>query len=93
VKIKDLSFPWLAGLWNEVIQSGRIAEPKGTDAIIQHFVRGEERFFQPKAIPILDDGKQLTGIILYMMDVTSRRQQDDLKRGVISTVSHQLKTL
>ncbi|MEN6332158.1 MAG: ATP-binding protein [Smithella sp.] len=92
VQIKHLSFPWMAGLWNEVIQSGRIAEPEGADAVIQHFVRGEERFFQPKAIPIVDHGRQLTGIILYMMDVTARRQQDDLKRGVISTVSHQLKT-
>ena len=92
VQIKDSSFPWMADLWSEVMQSGRIAEPKGADAVIQHFVCGEERFFQPKAIPILDDRKQLTGIILYMMDITARRQQDDLKRGVISTVSHQLKT-
>jgi signal transduction histidine kinase len=92
VQIKNLSFPWMADLWNEVVQSGRIAEPKGAAAIIQHFVRGAEHYFQPRAIPILDNGKQLTGVILNMMDVTIQRQQDDLKRGVISTVSHQLKT-
>lgn len=90
--IKNLSFPWIDELWNEVMQSGRVAERKGADAVIQNFVRGEERFFHPQAIPILDEGKQLAGIVLYMMDVTSRRQQNDLKRGVISTVSHQLKT-
>jgi signal transduction histidine kinase len=90
--IKDLSFHWMYELWNEVIQHGRIAALKGADSVIQNFVHGEEHFFHPKAIPILDEGKQLAGIVLYMMDVTSQRLQDDLKRGVISTVSHQLKT-
>lgn len=92
VQIKNLSYPWMDELWNEVIKSGRNVEPKGDDAVIQHFVSGEELFFQPKAIPILDEGRQLAGVIFYMTDVTARRQQDDLKRGVISTVSHQLKT-
>lgn len=90
--IKDLSFQWMGELWNEVILNGRIAERKGADAVIQHFINGEEHYFHPKVIPILDNGRQLTGMILYIMDVTSQRQQDDLKRGVISTVSHQLKT-
>ncbi|MEN6623961.1 MAG: ATP-binding protein [Smithella sp.] len=92
VQIENLSYPWMDELWNEVMKSGRKVEPKGDDAVIQHFVRGQERFFQPKAIPILDEGRQLAGIIFYVTDVTARQQQDDLKRGVISTVSHQLKT-
>jgi len=92
VEIGNLPFSWIIDLWNEVLQSSRIVEPKGAAATIQYFVKSEEHFFKPKAIPILDDGKQLTGVILSMIDVTMQRQQDDLKRGVISTVSHQLKT-
>jgi signal transduction histidine kinase len=43
-------------------------------------------------VPILDTEKQPTGVVMTLKDVTEQRQQDELKRGVISTVSHQLKT-
>ena len=53
---------------------------------------GEERYYRPEAVPILDNDKQLTGVILVLQDVTQLRQQEEIKRGVVSTVSHQLKT-
>ncbi len=53
---------------------------------------GEERFFRPEAVPILDAERQPTGVILVLQDVTQLRQQDEIKRSVIRTVSHQLKT-
>ena len=59
---------------------------------LQQFDRNEERFFRPQGIPILDEEVQPAGVILVLKDVTQQLQQDDLKRGVISTVSHQLKT-
>jgi signal transduction histidine kinase len=55
-------------------------------------VAGEERYFKPEAIPILDHERQPAGVVLVFHDVTQLRQQDEIKRGVIRTVSHQLKT-
>ncbi|HZW36850.1 MAG TPA: HAMP domain-containing sensor histidine kinase, partial [Candidatus Deferrimicrobiaceae bacterium] len=60
--------------------------------VVQQFVRGEERFFHPKALPIMDSDKQAAGIVLVLSDVTQQYHQEELKRGVISTVAHQLKT-
>ena len=90
--IADLPFPWMAELFNDVLNTGRTAQPKNQARIVQHFVGGEERYFRPEAVPILDNDRQPTGVILVLHDVTQLRQQDEIKRGVISTVSHQLKT-
>jgi signal transduction histidine kinase len=55
-------------------------------------VNGEEHYFRPEAIPILGRDMQPTGVVLVLQDVTQERKQEELKRGVISTVSHQLKS-
>jgi len=46
----------------------------------------------PEALPILDAERQPIGVVLVLHDVTRIRQQDEIKRNVIATVSHQLKT-
>jgi signal transduction histidine kinase len=92
VHIRSLAFDWLAPLFDEALKAGRIADSEGKRPVIQRFVTNEERFFRPRAFPILDRGKRATGVILLLEDVTRELQQDELKRGVISTVSHQLKT-
>ena len=90
--IKELPLEWINGLVQEALKQGRITEPKGNQTVIQHFIQGEERYFRPEAIPILDQERQSTGVVLVLQDVTQIRHQDELKRGMISTVSHQLKT-
>ncbi len=90
--IFHLPFGWMIDLYNEALKSGRVAQLKSPQRIIQHFVRGEERYFCPEARPVLDIERQPTGVILVLQDVTQLQQQDEIKRGVISTVSHQLKT-
>ncbi len=60
--------------------------------LIQHFINAEEHYFRPTAAPILNSRKEVTGVILVLKDVTEQLEHDELKRGVISTVSHQLKT-
>ncbi len=90
--IRDLPFEWLSELYQEAIKQGRPVQPKTGQKIFQHFIQGEERYFQPEAIPILDQERQSTGVVLVLQDVTQIRHQDELKRGMISTVSHQLKT-
>jgi two-component system, NtrC family, sensor histidine kinase KinB len=62
------------------------------DRAIQVFRDGDEGFFLPEAVPILDEERHLIGITLVLRDVTSIRKTDGIKSGLISTVSHELKT-
>ncbi len=73
-------------------QELRPVEPKGYEAAIQVFRSGEECFYLPRAVPILDDDRRLIGITLVLSDVTGTRRSDEIRRGLISTVSHELKT-
>jgi signal transduction histidine kinase len=82
----------MSSLYNQAIWDGHPSPPKNHQKVIQHFVGGEERYFRPEAVPILDNDRQPAGIMLVLQDVTQLRQQDEIKSGVISTVSHQLKT-
>ncbi len=82
----------LTGLLDKCLSSGSVSAPQGDQAIIQKFVDGEERYYRPAAIPILDQGGNVSGVVLILSDMTSEIEQDELKRSVIATVSHQLKT-
>lgn len=62
------------------------------EGILQHFVRGEERFFRPRAVPIPGPDLHPSGVLLILEDVTQWRQQEEMKKGVIAMVSHQLRT-
>ena len=75
-----------------VCQEERPFQPKGYDAAIQIFMEEEEHFFLPQAIPIFDQPRQLVGVTLMLADVTRLRRLDEVKTGLISTVSHELKT-
>ncbi len=92
VRIRSLAFDWMGDLFDETVRSARTVESQGNQTVIQRFIKGEEHFFRPEAVPILDAEKQAGGVILILKDVTSQLQQEELKKGVISTVSHQLKT-
>ncbi|HYA42354.1 MAG TPA: histidine kinase dimerization/phospho-acceptor domain-containing protein, partial [Syntrophobacteraceae bacterium] len=65
---------------------------KGWDSAIQRFSDGDEKFFLPEAVPILDDERGLIGVTVILSDVTWLRQLDEVKSGLVSTVSHELKT-
>jgi NtrC-family two-component system sensor histidine kinase KinB len=83
---------WFDQLYREVIQRGRQIEADSDQGIIQRFVKGVERYFRPQGIPIFGENGQMTGVVLFLQDITLLRQHDEMKRSVISTVSHQLKT-
>jgi len=92
IQVQSLPLKWLVDLYVQVLRHARPLGPEHNGTAIQHFDRGQERFFRPVVVPILDAEKQPTGVVMTLKDVTEQRHQDDLKRGVISTVSHQLKT-
>lgn len=91
-RIEGLEFPSVVDICQRALESGHRAVPEKGETIIQQFIEGEERFFRPEAVPIVDGQGQPTGAILVLKDVTQLRQQDEMKKGIISTVSHQLKT-
>jgi len=91
VSVGDLPFGWLADLYHDARGSGRPATLEGGRAI-QQFVRGEERYYRPEAVPILSGDGEPTGMVLVLKDVTQLRQQEEIKRSVVRTVSHQLNT-
>jgi signal transduction histidine kinase len=92
VRARESSFAWMAGLIEEAIRKGRVAELEGARAVVQRFLRNEEKFYRPRAVPILDSGREPAGVVLIFQDVTQQRRQDEMKSGAIATVSHQLKT-
>jgi signal transduction histidine kinase len=92
VRVPDVPYPWMANLFEEALRKGRTVELEGTESVVQQFVRNEERFYRPEAVPILDPGGEPAGVVLILHDVTQQRQLDEKKSGAVSAVSHQLKT-
>jgi two-component system, NtrC family, sensor histidine kinase KinB len=93
VSVRDLPFSWMSGLFDKSAMTQRAAslESKG---YVQQFVGNREYFFRPEAVPILTEpeSNDIGGSILIMTDVTQLHDQQEMKQGLVSTVSHQLKT-
>ncbi len=90
--LRECRNPWMEVLVRRAIQSGHREELAEGDHLIQVFIGGKERFYRPEAVPVLDSLNQPVGITLLLHDATQLEQQEELKRGLVSTVSHQLKT-
>jgi len=82
----------IAQIFQRVCQKERPYQPRGYDAAIPILMDEEEHFFLPQAVPIFDSQRQLVGVTLMLTDVTRLRRLDEVKTGMISTVSHELKT-
>jgi PAS domain S-box-containing protein len=91
-QIRTLPYPWMSEIFVEALRLGRRTVSRGEQKVIQRFVDGKEHYFSPEAIPILGGDAESAGTVLVLHDITQERQQEELKRGVISTVSHQLKS-
>ncbi len=89
---RDVPDPWMGELAESALRKGIPAEPEGQYAVVQRFVRNEEMFFRPKAVPILDSSREPAGVVLVFEDVTQQYRRDEARSGAIATVSHQLKT-
>ncbi|NTU53461.1 MAG: HAMP domain-containing protein [Chlorobiaceae bacterium] len=93
VAVGEIQYPWM----------GELAEKSMTEmkcvtlpdkGFIQEFVGNQERFFRPEAVPIISvaDPLEVAGSILMILDVTQLHEHQEMKRGLVSTVSHQLRT-
>jgi two-component system, NtrC family, sensor histidine kinase KinB len=83
----------LGELYQQAARDGAASQPKGYESAIEVYDQGGQlRFFLPRAIPILDAEHQLLGVTLVLADVTNLRRLDEMKSGLLSVVSHELKT-
>jgi len=92
IRIESIPLRWITDLYRNALKGVHASAKGDSTAVVQHFVNAEEHFFRPMTAPILNNRRELIGIILIVKDVTDQLEQDELKKGVISTVSHQLKT-
>lgn len=92
-KADSLDYPWLPALLQRAALEGGVVETDG-NGYIQKFISNREFFFRPAAaaIPPPPDSNGVSGTVLLMYDMTQAHEQKELKRGVVSTVSHQLRT-
>ena len=90
----DLGYEWLLPLIRKALDEDRIIQHDPKTGYIQQFVDNREYFFQAMAVPIPvgSASREPAGVALILEDVTQLHEQQELKRGVVSTVSHQLKT-
>lgn len=94
VMIKNAGLEWLSKLVDRALLEWRPVENTGKGKFVQHFIENREHFFQPSAVPIpaSRDQGELTGCSIVIKDVTRNYEQNELKKGVVATLSHQLKT-
>jgi signal transduction histidine kinase len=89
----DLGYRWLPELLERAAREGGPVE-FNENGYIQKFIDNREFFFKPAAVPISHDPETIgaNGTVLLLYDMTQVHEQKELKRGVVSTVSHQLRT-
>ncbi|MDQ1238516.1 MAG: two-component system, NtrC family, sensor histidine kinase KinB [Thermodesulfobacteriota bacterium] len=94
ISVQELGLEWLPRLIQKALNEHSSASTDTESTYIQQFVDNREYFFQPTAypIPMGQQGGEATGVVLILKDVTQVHEHNELKRGVIATVSHQLKT-
>lgn len=95
ININDLHYQWLPQIVQEAIQRNKNIEDFSKQPLVQQFVENHEYFFQPMAFLLPADRKPEeppTGIVLILKDVTEVQEKQELKRDLVATVSHQLKT-
>jgi signal transduction histidine kinase len=92
-KLLDAPEHRLNELFQQAAHDEKNCEPRGYESAIEVYdPDGQLKYFLPHAIPILDAEKHLLGVTLVLADVTNLRRLDEMKSGLLSVVSHELKT-
>jgi NtrC-family two-component system sensor histidine kinase KinB len=90
--IEQAPYPWLAKIYRTIVKNPPQPGHEKKHEIVQHFSDNQEKFFKPRVIPIFNDEKEFSGSIIILEDVTVLMQNDEIKKDLFSTISHQLKT-
>jgi NtrC-family two-component system sensor histidine kinase KinB len=93
VRLRDLGYEWLTPMVRRAQDEGCVVENTAADACIQIFRDNREYFFSPVVVPIVVNSgrREISGTAVILKDVTSLREQQELKRSAVATVSHQLR--
>ena len=91
-RVDESGHAWLLPLIEKIRLEKRAFNPQTYESAVQVFRDGQEKFFLPHAIPLLDEERQAQGMTLVLADVTDLRKLDEAKSDLLSTVSHELKT-
>lgn len=93
-KVEESGHEWLRKMISEALKNDAVTVLDEDGGLIQHFVNNRECFFRPSVIPVRSDlsDADLAGVAVVLEDVTTLKEQQELKKGVVSTVAHQLKT-
>jgi signal transduction histidine kinase len=81
----------LEGMVREAVKTGQPVEPKSYASALQVF-DGGEKFFLPKALPILEGTGNVAGVTVVLADITQMRRLEEIRTGALSVVSHELRT-
>ena len=85
--------PWLVELFNKTTTELKAVQPRDYASAVQVLdENGGERFFLPHSVPVVDEEGALLGVTVVLADVTNLRRLDEMKSGMLSVVSHELKT-
>jgi two-component system, NtrC family, sensor histidine kinase KinB len=92
IDLATLQKTWLTELHRRVLLTQDAPVAAGYEATIHLDDAGEARWFLPRTVPIHDAEGKLIGLTLVLADVTGLRRLDEMKNGLLSMVSHELKT-
>lgn len=93
-KVEESGHEWLRKMISDALKNDAVTVLDEDGGLIQLFVNNRECFFRPSVIPVRSDlsDADLAGVAVVLEDVTTLKEQQELKKGVVSTVAHQLKT-
>jgi signal transduction histidine kinase len=93
VKVEDLGYDWLTPLIRRVQTEGRVVDVTAKESCIQIFGDNREYFFAPTVVPIQGESgrDEISGTAVIFKDMSQVREQQELKRSAVTTVSHQLR--
>ncbi len=95
VNARSLGEDWLSTLIDRALVDNRPAEYfENRGGVLQKFDGPEERLFHPVVVPLSlgEAAEDPSALVVLILDVTHIYEQLELKRSVVATVSHQLKT-
>ncbi len=93
VNVEDLGYAWLTPLIRRAQTEARVVDVTAKENCIQIFGDNREYFFAPTVVPILaESGRdEISGTAVILKDMSQVREQQELKRSAVTTVSHQLR--
>ncbi|HEX4795013.1 MAG TPA: ATP-binding protein [Humisphaera sp.] len=90
--VAALSSGWLVDLYRRISRTEHAHALSSYESTIQVEDAGETRAFLPRTVPIADGQGTAIGATIILVDVTGLRRLDEMKNGLLSMVSHELKT-